>query len=243
MKEKLFIAAAAVLLAAAAGSAFGQSLTSGPSISSVPPNFHLRGARINSSLLAFEARSTSRYTQMEALDQIDSLIVGKHVKLPPRERSAIEGALSGIALSGTGRPAISGRSVINDFPLLRVRACHAIGELGGPSAERILLRVLRVDRYPLVLSEAAYELGRLRHNPNDVVSNAIAAALRRTLPYQSEDQFAYSALLAFVQLAKAGKLKADPSVYLAVTTIGRMGLGYRVDQTANTTLQTLASYG
>lgn len=240
--KKVYIAAAALLFASAG--AFAQSYSSGPVVSSVPPNVKHGALSATASLFSFEAASTSRYTQLDLLNQISSMLKGKHPKISAKKRATIDSTLAAIALSGTEvRAKLGGSFTINNFPLLRVQACHTIGRLGGPQAEGILLEVLHYDRDPLVLAEATYELGRMKKNPHNVVSNAIAAAVRRTLIYQSENQFAYSALNAFSRLAKAGQLKADPSVYLAISNIGDMGLGYAVRKAATTALQTLASYG
>lgn len=240
--KKVLLAAAALLIASTG--AFAQSYSSGPVVSSVPPNVKRGALGATASLFSFEAASTSRYTQRGLLTQVGSMLNGTHPRVSAKKRGMIDSTLAAIALSGTEvRAKFGGSFTINNFPLLRVKACHTIGQLGGPEAQSILLQVLHYDRNPLVLAEASYELGRLKKNPHNVVSNAIAAALRRTLIYQSEDQFAYSALNAFSQLAKAGQLKADPSVYLAISNIGDMGLGYSVRKAATATLQTLATYG
>lgn len=240
--KKVLVAAAALLVASAG--AFAQSYSSGPVVSAVPPKVGHGTVSAAAALFRFEAASTSRYTQLGLLTQIRSMLNGRHPAVSAKKRALIDSTLSSIALSGTGiRAKFGGSFTIDNFPLLRVKACHTIGQLGGPKAESILLQVLHFDPNPLVLAEATYELGRLKKNPNNLVSDAIAAALRRTLIDQSEGQFAYSALNAFSQLAKAGQLKADPSVYLAISNIGKMGLGYRVQRAATATLKTIATYG
>lgn len=243
MFMKKVIIAAAVLSMASVG-AFAQSYTSGPVVSSIPPKVKHGAPNAAASLFSYEAASVSRYTQLGLLTQVDSMLKGKHPKVSAKKRAMIESTLALVALSGTEvRAKSAGSFTINNFPLLRVKACHTIGQLGGPQAQSVLLQVLHYDRDPLVLAEAAYELGRLKRNPHDIVSNAIAAALRRTMIYPSDGQFAYSALNAFSQLAKAGHLKADPSVYLAISNIGDMSPAYAVRKAATATLQTLATYG
>lgn len=239
MKAFAFVAACAGLLAVAVIAASGQSLsTASTGASSAAP---AAGAS-RASFLVFEAESNSRYTQLDVVNQIGALLSKHRARLSAAERSDLYSALSVVALTGTGHPAISGTTLINDFPLIRMEACHEIGILGGARAETLLLRVLRLDNSPLVLAETAYQLGRLKRDPGNRVSNAIVAALAHNSP-RGGGIFAYEALVALGELAKVSKGSPDPAVYSAIADIGEMGYSYRVDAAASAALQAVMTFG
>lgn len=239
MKVFALVAACSGLLVAVVAATSAQTLsTAAPLAARTSPG----GGTSRASFLVYEAQSNARSTQLDVVNQITALISKPHARLSAAERSDLYEALSLVALSGTGRPAISGTTIINNFPLVRMEACHEIGMLGGKRAETVLLKVLRLDNAPLVLAEAAYQLGRLKQNPGNRVSNAIVAALGHNSP-RGEGIFPYEALAALRQLAKVSKGSPDPAVYSAIADIGTMGYSYRVDAAAAAALRAIVTYG
>ena len=193
--------------------------------------------------LTYEAQSTSRYSQAAALNQIASILGSKSHPPNKAERGSALKALTDIALSGTTDPTISGSTVINNFPMIRMKASHLIGEIGGTKAEAVLLHILKSDHNPMVLAETAFQLGQIGQNPNDVVSDAIANALMTNISPTKDKVFAYSALLSLGKLAKAGPRKPDPTVFQAVSFIQDLGYGYAVNKSAAAAIKSLITYG
>lgn len=242
MKGFMFGAACAGFLFALAGGLWAQN--AGASTTAVMlPDGTMQKMGSHAAFLVFEGESDLRSSQLDALTQIRGLLAGNPAKFPSSDRPAVYDALSAIAMSGTGRPAISGTAVINDYPLIRMQACEELGALGGKQAVTVLLRVMREDSDPFVLAEAAYQLGQLKQDNHNVVSNAIVGALRR-MPGRSQDGvFAYSALVALSQLAKTHKGRINQGVYSAIQDIGQMGYGARVAKEAARALQSVLAYG
>lgn len=235
-----FAAGCALFLGALAAAASGQSVAAAP-MSNVSASSGASASK--TAFLVYEAQSNSRYNQLDVVNEIGTILAKSHTRLSAAERSNLYTALSAVAMAGTGVPAISGTSITNDFPLIRMKACREIGILGGKRAQVILLRVLRLDTAPVVLSEAAYQLGRLKRDPGNSVSNAIVAALARSVPTNGEGIFAYQALVTLGELAKVNKGKPDPSVYSAIAEVARMGYDPRVNAEAATALRSVMSYG
>jgi len=228
-----------LILALASAGAVAQTFPNGQGPSSPGPP---RGLS-KTGYLTYEAQSTSRYSQAAALSQIASILGNKSHPPNKADRGAVLQALPDIALSGTTDPAISGTAVINNFPMIRMKASHLIGEIGGSKAEVVLLHILKSDRNAMVLAETAFQLGQIDRNPNNSVSDAIANALMKNISPAQDKVFAYSALLSLKKLAKSGPRKPDPTVFQAVSFIQKLGYGYAVNKSAAAAMKSLITYG
>lgn len=167
--------------------------------------------------LLAEATSIDRNSQTMALDTITQLV--SKGKLSQNDTAKALTVLRALAYSGTINETISGMTVINSYPTIRMEACRILGELGGAQAEGILLRVLANDPEPMVLSEATFQLGRLGTNPKNRVSEAISAAFGRQDAFRLDNNFAYASLLAFESIAKKNRGITDPSVFDVIARI------------------------
>lgn len=228
-----------IILALASAGLAAQTFPKGQGPSSPGPPKGLN----KTAYLTYEAQSTSRYSQAAALNQIASMLGSSSHPLNKAERGSALQALTDIALSGTTDPTISGTTVINNFPMIRMKASHLIGEIGGPKAEAVLLHILKSDRNPMVLAETAFQLGQIDQNPNNMVSDAIANALMKNMSPTKDKVFAYSALLSLKKLAKAGPRKPDPTVFQAVSFVQQLGYGYAVNKSAAAAIKSLVTYG
>ncbi len=236
MKSLLFTGACAMFaLGITAGVMAAPNTAGGPTSNGASVSLNaFRGA-----LLLDEATSTSRSVQMDALNWIDGLMKSH----PAQAKSvSVYQALTDLALSGTRRPAISGSTVINSFPLIRTQAVRDIGTLGGSQALAPLLQVLRYDTDPVVLSEVAYELGKLGANPNNEVTNALAQSILHTPVRASDEIYAYNALAALTRLSGTSAAAAQ-AVYTEITTVREMGFQGPVRQEAKTILSGLMGVG
>ncbi len=167
--------------------------------------------------LLAEATSIHRSSQMMALDTITQLV--SKGKLSQNDNSKAIAVLKALAYSGTVDETISGMTVINSYPTIRMEACRLLGKLGGAQADEILIRVLANDPEPMVLSEATFQLGRLGTNPKNRVSEAIAAAFGRQDALRLDNNFAYASLLAFESIAKKNRGITDPMVFDVISRI------------------------
>lgn len=190
--------------------------------------------------LETQARSVDRDTQAIALARLETMM--KKGPLSTADQATAYNALSDLALSGTVRPTISGMTVINSYPDIRMMACRLLGELGGPRASQTLLRVLFNDNEPTVLSEAAFQLGRMGKNPDNRVTEAIVWALARQDARSLDNNLAFSSLLAFESLAKANHGLTDVGVYDIIGRIQGEDYTGTVKQKAAQVLAELRSY-
>lgn len=121
--------------------------------------------------------------------------------------------LEAMAGEGVSRVTRSGGSVVNDFPDIRRQAVELLGQVGGPRAHAMLLRVLRDDREPMVLAEAAYALGTIGINENNQTSDFLVQLLQRENASPTPDNnLAFSIILSLEALSAANGGLAHPEV-------------------------------
>ena len=190
--------------------------------------------------LVAEATSIDRDTQMMALRTVSTLVSKGNLSEADSAKS-LE-ALKALAYSGTVNETVSGMTVINSYPSIRMEACRLLGKLGGPQASEILLRVLGNDPEPMVLSEAAFQLGQLGLNPGDSVSQAIAGALGRQDALRIDNNLAFASLLAFENIAKVNKGITDPMVFDIIARIETSDYVTSVKKKAFQVMDELRSY-
>lgn len=133
--------------------------------------------------------------------------------------SDIHAVLDYLSLTGTGVRYRESGLLINNFPEVRRRACEELGKLGGESAKDTLINILLTENEPMVLSEAAYALGKIGLNKNNQVSQALSYAILNQDIMLPDNNFAYAVLLAFEKLAKANGGVQDPTVLRAIIRI------------------------
>lgn len=148
-----------------------------------------------------------------------------------------------LANEGTGHVAMENNRQINNFPEVRREACNLLGRIGGDQADTILMQVMAEDREPMVLSEAAYALGKIGLNPGGQVAQRIAFALHRVEARAPDNNFAFASLLAFEKLAKKNKGLNDPSAFQAIIAISQGSYIRPVKQKALQVLDELKQYG
>lgn len=169
------------------------------------------------SYLAIQAGNPNRDTQSAALHQVRQIMTTG--PLSPAAKTAVYRALTELAYSGTVDPTITGMTVVNSYPDIRMAACQLLGRLGGKRATSALLRVLSDDPNPTVLSQAAFELGTIGHNPGNSVSQAIVTAFSRQDARTRDDNLAFVSLLALGKLATANGGISDPAVFDMISRI------------------------
>ena len=111
--------------------------------------------------------------------------------------------------------------LVNYYPDVRRRAVNLLGQLGTDEAKESIVSILLTDIEPMVLAEAAYALGTIGSNENNVVSQAIAAMLIVHDSAAPDNNFAFASLLAFEKLAEANGGLNDPVAFESIIRIAQ----------------------
>lgn len=121
--------------------------------------------------------------------------------------------LESLATEGVARQVREGGAVINNFPQVRREAVELLGKVGGETARDTLIRILRDDPEPMVLAEAAYALGTIGMNQNNLVSDYLVSVLQQENASATPDNnLAYSIILSLEKLSAANEGLSDPEV-------------------------------
>ncbi|MDA3948708.1 MAG: HEAT repeat domain-containing protein [Spirochaeta sp.] len=119
--------------------------------------------------------------------------------------------LESLATEGVARQVRSNGAVINNFPEIRREATELLGRVGGEQAKNTLLRIVRDDPEPMVLSEAAYALGQIGLNENNEVSDYLVQTLMRENSSPTPDNnLAFSIIISLERLSAQNGGLADP---------------------------------
>ena len=78
-----------------------------------------------------------------------------------------------------------------------MQAANLLGQLGGENAQTTLVTVLYDDIEPMVKAEAAYALGQLGDNEDNMASQAIANVILLEEYALPDNNLAFASLLAF----------------------------------------------
>lgn len=128
-----------------------------------------------------------------------------------RSSPAIEASLQSMAGEGVFNESRTGRRQTNNYTEVRRQACIMLGQTSGLSDEQLkarkdtIMRLLRDEGEPMVLSAAIYALGNIGINNNDDVVDQIAMIHKRFSILNPTDSLAYSVLDAFGKLAPTVK--------------------------------------
>jgi HEAT repeat protein len=135
----------------------------------------------------------------------------------------IQGSLEYLGMEGVLNKTLENGRVTNDHPEVRRIAATYLGDLGTPEAKNTLIRLIRIDREPMVLQEAIKSLGKIGNNDNNEVIDAISGVVdRRNNLGQPDNLLAFSALEAYDQIARTNGGLHDP---MAIQTIIRIAEG------------------
>ncbi len=125
--------------------------------------------------------------------------------------------LESLATEGVARQVRQGGAVINNFPQVRREAVELLGQIGGEQAVDTLIRILRDDPETMVLSEAAYALGTIGSNDNNLVSDyLVSVLLTENAKPAPDNNLAYSTILSLEKISAANGGLADPEVISAL---------------------------
>ncbi len=108
---------------------------------------------------------------------------------------------------------------LTNFPMIRMEACRALGQMGGDRAKMVLTNVLMNDKEPLVLAEAVFQISEIGIEEEPEILQAIARKMIVQDAVAADDNFTVASLHAIERIAqKNGGIK-DPEVFRAVLHI------------------------
>ncbi|RKX88951.1 MAG: HEAT repeat domain-containing protein [Spirochaetes bacterium] len=194
---------------------------------------------IQMTVIGEQAVSNNRDSKLKALDYIEDLIASGKANSGDSDVHAI---LDYLSLTGTGVKFKEAGHVINNFPEVRRRSCELLGKLGGEGAKDTLVNILLTEDEPMVLSEAAYALGKIGINKNNQVSQALSYALLNQNILTPDNNFAFAVLLAYEKLAKANDGLNDPVVLKAIIRIQNGNYIKDVKRKAEELIKILSDY-
>ncbi len=194
---------------------------------------------IQMTVIGEQAASQNRDSKLKALDYIDNMIESGEADA---DSTDVRSILDYLALTGTGVTYKENGRIINNFPEVRRRACEILGKLGGEGAKDTLINILLTEDEPMVLSEAAYALGKIGINKNNQVSQALSYTILNQNIMTPDNNLAFAVLLAYEKLAKANGGLNDPTVLKAIIRIQNGNYIRNVKKKADEIIQILQNY-
>jgi hypothetical protein len=168
---------------------------------------------IENMIIREQSQAFGRDTKMVALEYIGEAI--SHGNTSDDVRNALEY----LVLEGVIHQTRENGRLINNFPDVRTKAAVYLGEIGTLEAKNTLIRVLRAEPEPMVLTEAIKSLAKIGLNDNEETAIAISWVVARFDVLNPDNLLALSSLEAFETLAeKNGGLK-DPATMRIIMRI------------------------
>jgi hypothetical protein len=190
-----------------------------------------------------EAATIDRDTKLLAITTIEDMLKKGAAKDDEVQLALILGQLTSEGTSVLVRE--EGR-IINYYPEVRSQATRTLQFVKAPEAKaravQILVAVMLHDVEPVVKADAAYSLGVLGMNEDDVVVKAIAKAIESHDATGPNNNLAFAASLAFENIAKVNNGIFDQSVFRALVKITQGNYSSPVRAKANEVLMKLRTY-
>ena len=152
---------------------------------------------IELAIIREQSRADSREMKMVALEYISDAIERGN------RSDEIRLALEHLSMEGVVNITRESGRVVNNYPDVRTRAATYLGELGTPEAKNTLLRMVRADNEPMVLTEAIKSLGNIGLNDNNETVNTIVWTATRYDNLNPDNLLALSTIVALEKLALA----------------------------------------
>jgi HEAT repeat protein len=225
----------AVLLFGVCVLAMGQNSGGGSREMSVEESY--RQESVENMIIREQSRADSMEMKLIALEYIRDAIDRGNTG------PEIQSALEYLAMEGILNVIREGNRVINDYPQVRLRAAEYLGDMGTPEAKNLLIRLVRIDKEPMVLQEAIKSLGRIETNDSsEIVSVISGVVIRRNNLNQPDNLLAFSVLDVYDKIAKANGGIQDPMVVQTVINIAEGNYSPTVRNRAKQVLSNLREY-
>jgi HEAT repeat protein len=221
---------AAVLLAGMSTPAAGQT-AAGEREMSVEESY--RQESVELMIIREQSRSESLEMKLIALEYIRAAMERGNTG------AEIQGALEYLSMEGILNKTVESGRIINNHPEVRRIAAACLGDMGTVEAKNLLLKLLRIEREPMVLQEAIKSLGKIGNNDNNEAIGLISEVVdRRDKLGQPDNLLAFSALDAYEKIARANGGLPDP---LVIQTILRVAEGPYTPTVRNRAKEVLAN--
>ncbi len=198
---------------------------------------YLQNAEIR--IIREQAVSQDQDMKLLALENIQEMMDSGKLSTGAPEAHFVLDYLAGEGLSHQVR---ENRRLINYYPEVRRQAANLLGQLGGENSQLSLISVLYDDIEPMVKAEAAYALGQIGSNENNMVSQAIANVILLEEYALPDNNLAFASLLAFEKLAAANGGLNDSSAFEAIIRIAQGNYIKKVRLKAVQVLDSLRRY-
>lgn len=198
---------------------------------------YLQNAEIR--IIREQAVSQDRDMKLLALENIQEMLDDGKLSTGAPEAHFVLDYLAGEGLSHQVR---ENKRLVNYFPEVRRQAANLLGQLGGENAQTTLVSVLYNDIEPMVKAEAAYALGQLGSNDDNMASQAIANVILLEEYALPDNNLAFASLLAFEKLAAANSGLNDSAAFEAIIRIAQGNYIRKVRLKAVQVLDSLRKY-
>lgn len=174
-------------------------------------------------ILQAQAYSPERDQKEIALQDIATML--EMGKLDAGNSELIE-IVEDLASEGTSRQTYESGRLVNDFPIVRAKACAILGQIGGIEAQRSLISILRAETEPTVMTEAVIALSKIPPDPSGSTLAVIADVMRTQTVLTRDNTFANAYLTCIEAMYIAGYEITDPTVFEEITKIYDQRSGY-----------------
>ena len=198
---------------------------------------YLQNAEIR--IIREQAVTQDRDMKLLALENIQEMLDDGKLSTGAPEAHFVLDYLAGEGLNHQVR---ENRRLVNYYPEVRRQATNLLGQLGGENAQTTLVLVLYNDIEPMVKAEAAYALGQLGANEDNMASQAIANVILLEEYALPDNNLAFASLLAFEKLAAANGGLNDSAAFEAIIRIAQGNYIKKVRLKAVQVLDSLRRY-
>jgi hypothetical protein len=159
--------------------------------------------------------SSDFQTQLQALDQIEGMVKGGTIN------TEIENLIIVLGDEGSATKKYEGKTVVNNYPEVRRKACALLGQIGTEKARGALITILLSESEAIVKAEAAYALGVIGKDDKGDSVEAIAWVINKEDPIKPDNNFAYAATLAIEKIAEKNNGLKNANGYAALIKIAQ----------------------
>lgn len=177
------------------------------------------------------AYSASEKLKLEALKEIEHYLTGEDFQ--PLYASSLESILEYLVLESVVIRNYYYGKLIYNFPLVRLKSCSLLAELGTERTRDILLEVLKHEPDSHVKGAAAIGLGRITRPSDNEVVLELAYQLKNQ---NAEAGFHLAVLKAFDIMVSQSEKMLDPAAYRAIIGVAQGSSSARVRKSASTLL-------
>lgn len=162
-----------------------------------------------------QAKALDRQSKIQALETMEEMVD------EGRASEDLENILIHLGIEGSSIRKIEGRSLINNFPEVRKRACALLGKIGTDRVIPTLIGILTEDDEPMVKAEAAYALGLIGKDEQGKAVDAMAWVIEREGTINPDNNFAYAIVLSLEKIAEMNNGLTNASGYRALIRIAQ----------------------